>query len=113
MSDKLNHMLIPRPAAFTQTRDFKIFIEPYINYLKTHESTITVDISGEIRHLYNFSLESFLISRNVGIEDIYIIMRMNGIDDSHNLDPTMDMLLIPNSAQLNELKSIYKNRLNK
>lgn len=113
MSDALNQMIIPRPAGFTQTRNFRIFIEPYINYLKNHDSTVTIDMSGEIKHLYNFSLESFLISRGLGIEDMHIIMRMNNIDDSHKLDPTMTTLMIPSSNALSELKSIYKNRLNK
>lgn len=113
MSTVLNEMLVQSPTLFTQSREFRIFMEPYIPQLKNHPDTVKVDLSAETRVLYNFSLESLLLSRGIGLEDIWIVQRMNKIEYSHKLDPTMTHILIPNPNQLAEYKSIFNNRMGK
>lgn len=113
MSTTLNEMLVTSPTLFTQTKDFKIFMEPFIPQLRNHPDTQRVELTAETKHLYNFSLETLLLSKRIPLEDIWIIMRMNGIEYSHKLDTTLTHLLLPNINQLAEYKGIYKNRLNK
>lgn len=113
MSTALNEMLVTRPVLFTQTRGFRIFMEPFMPQLRNHPNTQRIELSAETRMLYNFSLETLLMSKGIDVEDMWVIMRMNGIEYSHKLDPTITHLLIPDPSQLSEYKGIYKNRLNK
>lgn len=113
MSAKLNEMMISTPPIFTQSREFRTFIEPYIPMLRNHPEVIKLPLNGEIRYLYNFSLESYLLSKGLDLEDIAIIQRINNIEYSHTIDPSKDFIVIPSESQLYELKSIFKNRQNK
>lgn len=88
-------------------------MEPFIPQLRNHPDTVKVELSAETRALYNFSLETLLMSKGIGLEDIWIVQRINGIEYSHKLDSTMTHILIPNPSQLSEYKSIYKNRINR
>lgn len=88
-------------------------MEPFIPYLRTHPDTQRVEITPETKYLYNFTLEALLTSKGVSNEDIWTVMRVNGIENSQRLDPTITYLLIPTPNQLSEFKGIYKNRLDK
>lgn len=113
MSSDLTEMMTTQPPLFTQSRHFRIFLEPFVPSLREHPDTTKTTLTPEIKHLHNFSLESLLLSKGLTLEDIHIIQRMNNIDDSHRLDPSLDFLLIPSFNQLNDIKSIYKNKITK
>ena len=113
MSTELDELMIQKPALFTQTREFRIFIEPYITTLRNNPDTEKIPVSSELKHLHSFSLESLLLSKGYSLEDIWIIQRMNGIECSHRLDNTKDHLLAPNRNQLENLKSVFKNKNSK
>lgn len=113
MSVELKEMIRRSPTLFTQSRAFRIFIEPFIHLLRTHPETIRIDMSSEQKYLYNFSIESFLLSQGLSLEDLYVIMRMNNLEDTHRIDHSIHSLLLPNPTVLGEYKSFYLNKLKK
>lgn len=113
MSKKLLELMIPKPNLFTQTKEFRVFMEPYIATLRNHPDTEKIPLPPELKHLHKFSLESLLLSQNRDLEDMWLIQRINSIECSHRLDPTLDVLLVPNQGQLTELKQVFVNKMNK
>lgn len=113
MSNLLDSMMVKSPEIYTQSREFRIFMEPFITVMISDPGTIHVAFTPELRHLYAFTLNTFLLSKGIPVEDHYIVYRMNNIDDVHRLDPTMDTLMIPSIDSLNMYKALYLNKIKK
>lgn len=113
MSTALKNLMVSGPPLFTQTRDFRIFMEPFIPILRNFEESEKLELTPELKHLHDFSLESLLLDKGLSLEDIHIIQRVNGIECSHRLDNSKEFLIIPSADRLSTLKAVYKNKMKK
>lgn len=107
----LDSMMIASPDEYTLTDDYKTFVESMVGYLRQQSSSNTVVIPPEVGFLFRFDMTRFLLSKNVPIEDHYLVMRVNGITSSHELDETITSLIVPDQALITRLKNIYRTRL--
>ena len=108
MSEKLDSLMVDAGQTYTYTRDYQLYMESHMRFLRNHESTTAVGVDKEqvYKHLYDFT--GFL--RTVGIppEDHWLILRMNGFTSLDQLDDQVESLLIPSQQLVESLKRMYR-----
>lgn len=106
-------MIVSQPPIFTFTEDYRNFLETVIFYFRASQNSPIVQLTPEIKHLYRFDLEGFLLDRGVPISEHYLIMRINELENLHNLDTAKDYLLLPDPDLLRNINSVYKSKMKK
>lgn len=109
----LSELMIPAPPSYTFTKDYRDFLETVIHHFRISPNAPVLDVSGEVKHVYRFDLEGYLISRGVSISEHYLVMRINELENLHNLDITQDYLLLPDPDLLRNINSIYRSKMKK
>lgn len=109
----LSELMIPAPPSFTFTKDYRDFLETVIYYFRTSAKAPVIDLSSEVKHVYRFDLEGYLISKGIPTSEHYLVMRINELENLHNLDITQDYLLLPDPDLLRNINSIYRSKMKK
>jgi len=111
MPTKLDSYMIQSPDLITMTDEYNVFIESLVILLKNDPSTRSVYISPETGYLYRFDLTGFLLASNVALEDHRLVMRLNGLNDTHAMDENLNSLLVPDESTVARLKQVYRTSL--
>lgn len=111
MSKELDALSVPTPEEFTFTPEYRGYIESMLPVLRSQENSNVIAVSHEDRFLYQFDLEGFLLANNVPIEDHYLIMRVNNIDDSYTFQMDVEYLVVPDLGLINRIKSLFKGKM--
>ncbi len=112
MASSLDNAMVKSPAAYTLTDDYKAFVESIIPAMKEQGST-PLAITPETGHLFRFDMTSFLLDQSVSLEDHLVVLRLNDLNGPQDLDEYTTQLLIPDQTFLNQLKQVYRTRLDK
>lgn len=107
----LDKLRIDSPDAYTLTDDYNTFIESMVTFYRTHSLTRAINISPEDGYIYQFDLTGFLIDSGVQLEDHQLIMRVNGISSTTDIDENIRILLIPDKDLVTRMKMVYRTRL--
>lgn len=77
-----------------------------------HSSVI--NINPQTAYLYRMDLEGFLLANGVQIEDHYLLMRVNDLDDSFRFGlDELGSILVPSTSLVNNIKDLYRGKLKK
>ncbi|MNE57549.1 hypothetical protein D3C80_1525200 [compost metagenome] len=104
--------IVSSPSSFTLTQDYKTYVDSLIMYFRNSETTRQVLVPPETGYLYRFDLTQFLLANNVPLEDHYLVMRVNGFTSVHQIDETINNILVPDQALIARFKQIYRTSLN-
>lgn len=108
----ISKWIVASPSSFTLTQDYKTYIDSLIIYFRESETTRQVIVSPETGYLYRFDLTQFLLANGVPLEDHYLVMRVNGFSSIHQIDETINHILVPDMALVARFKQIYRTSLN-
>lgn len=109
----LNSFMIPQPETYLFTEDYRTFIESMLYFFRTSPNAGVLSLSPEEKHVYKFDLTGFLLDNNIPISDHYLIMRINELENLHDLDVVVDGLILPDMDLLRTVNSIYKSKMKK
>ncbi len=114
MATALSNHIVATPALYTYDPEYRAHVESMLPLLRNSSSTSVIGIGVEMAHLYKGDLEGFLLANGVNIEDHYLIMRVNDIDDSFSFSyDERKTILIPSLSLVNNLKDVYRGKMKK
>jgi hypothetical protein len=113
MPSSIDVMMVNSPADYTTTDEYKAFIESIIPTLRADSSTTSLTVPTETGYLYRYDLTGFLLEQKVPLEDHLVIIRLNDLNGPQDLDEHTTRLMVPDQAFLNQLKQVYRTRLDK
>ena len=109
----LNKLMVSPPQSFTYTKDYKEFLETLMYFFRTSPNAPILPLTPDVRHVYRFDLEGFLLINNVPLSEHYLVMRINEFENLHNLDVAVDAIILPDLDLLRNVQSIYKSKMKK
>lgn len=109
----LNSFMIPQPEKYLFTDDYRAFIESLLYFFRTSPNAGVLPLSPEEKHVYKFDLTGFLLDNNIPLSDHYLIMRINELENVHDLGVIVDGLIMPDVDLLRTVNSIYKSKMKK
>lgn len=104
--------LVTSPSDFTLTDDYRTFVESLLGYFRSSSTTSVLVVTPETGYLYRFDFTQFLLQNSVPVEDHYLVMRVNGYTSIHQLDETINQILVPSMAMVARFKQIYRTSIN-
>ena len=107
MSAELDSLMVTVPVEYSFTQEYRNFRPPI---LKDGASTF---VGAESAFLYKSDLEGFLLNNGVPLEDHYLVMRVNDIDNSFAFDDEVKGLLIPDAGFVGRCKSLFTGKMKK
>lgn len=96
------------PAIFYNPA-FRKVLEDHIPYLKAHPQTTSLSIPKGDLEKYKYNISGFL-SGNVATNLIWIVMRVNGYTHNSQFDGSNDVLIIPSTNAIEEIRRLYTTR---
>lgn len=109
----LNSLMVRSPETYLFTEDYRSFLETVLYFFRTSSNAPAIPLTAEIKHLYRFDMCGYLLNSGVDLADHHLVMRINELEDMHDLDISVDSLMLPDPDLLRTIKSIYKSKMKK
>lgn len=113
MSAELDSLMVTVPVEYSFTQEYRNFVESLLPILRNDGASTFVPIGAESAFLYKSDLEGFLLNNGVPLEDHYLVMRVNDIDNSFAFDDEVKGLLIPDAGFVGRCKSLFTGKMKK
>ena len=109
----LKSLMVRSPEPYLFSEDYRSFLETLMYFFRTSPNAPSISLSAEIKHLYKFDMCGYLLDNNVDLAEHHLVMRINELENMHDLDVPLDSLLLPDPDLLQIVKSIYKSKMKK
>lgn len=106
--NSLKPLLTDTQELYTRTPGFRAYVETIRLFLRNHPDTLEQVISPEEAYKYRGNFSMMLTDRGIPMENHYIIMRVNDLLSTHDLDEKFNLLRIPSVQLTSRLKEIYR-----
>lgn len=102
----LDNLVVPN----SQVNDlnYYVLLETHIPYLKTHEQTQYVEVTGQQAEMYRGDFHGLLDSLRVNKKYHYIVTRVNGLLSSTDYDGVTTGIYVPNPSTISSFLATYE-----
>lgn len=103
----IDNLMLPDGDAVYYTEDFRHVLEDHMEYLRTHQSTKAASVNPEYAYVYRNDLFSFLAHINLPVYLHWVTMRMNNWVSPTQFTRDTPMLMLPDPATVQQIKSAH------
>lgn len=104
----IDQFLIQDDSAIYYDPDFRNMIEDHLSFLRVNTSTRVEQIDPHDALVNEFDLFSYLLARGYKAYQHWIIMRMNFMTATTDMNADITQLLIPDPIVIGQLMSSFK-----
>jgi hypothetical protein len=87
--------------------NYYVLMESHLSFLRTHQKTALINISGQAAEKYTGDFYGLLDSLSIR-KNHYLILRLNGMYSSTDYDGQQLEFLIPDEAAVNRILTTYR-----
>lgn len=107
MSNSIDNLMIEPPPIYTQSEEYRSFVERTLPILRHSSKNIQLSFTKEQLYLYKGDLTKLLVDAGIPVEDHYLVARLNGIRSMFFELDQFDTLTIPDPSMLQQIKGRF------
>ncbi|HXQ32670.1 MAG TPA: hypothetical protein VN843_01485 [Anaerolineales bacterium] len=101
-------ILMPKLDDWSHRDDFNVFIESHLSYISKNFIVERKEVTDNIGSIYKGDFYGLLNYVSIPFDLHYIVMRVNGFNNSVDYDGTPFVLLIPSLKEITILRKIFR-----
>jgi len=100
---------LPELETFYFEKDFLNVLESHLTHLRSGNIQVKT-IENHLLDKYQGDFYGLLDELNIPKQHHYVVMRVNGFDNSDNYRSTMTAIIIPDLTEVESIKDVYKTK---
>lgn len=104
MTNPIDSLQRSEGTAIYYDADFRITLDNHLNYLRTHPTTVVMDITPTQAYTHEGDFYALLTALNVPRHLFWLILRMNNLTNPAELTKELTFIIHPSSDQLNLIR---------
>lgn len=105
---KVDSLMRNLGASIYYDPDFRNVLEAHMTYLRTHPTTVTLNIDPSKAYKYEFDLFSLFAEMNIPTYLHWLTMRMNQMTAPTDATRELDFLLVPDQTTVSRIAQSHR-----